>query len=182
MLLLKSFNARVTLCPLSKWLRQKSLEEHFPRYKTNTNMMVHRLIIGHWCIPLTDTRHPTNNENGCQGTECIQKVWIDVLRLNSWQNPSIRGHLCIPKYFDGERTYHWWMQVSRHSMDSRSLFQNKCSKVDGMESTRRRALRNPPSTNTRYITMLDNLEEFRWTKCIQTSRKCIGNGRHVEIR
>ena len=35
MLLLKSFNARVTLCPLSKWLRQKSLGEHFPRYKTN---------------------------------------------------------------------------------------------------------------------------------------------------
>ena len=36
MLLLKSLNARVTLCPLSKWLRKKSPGEHFPRYKTNT--------------------------------------------------------------------------------------------------------------------------------------------------
>ena len=50
------------------------------------------------------------------------------------------------------------MQVSRHSMDSRSLFQNKFSKVDGMESTGRRALRNPPSTNTRYSTTLYNVE------------------------
>ena len=34
------------------------------------NMVVHRLITGHWCIPLTDTRYPTNNDHGNQGTEC----------------------------------------------------------------------------------------------------------------
>ena len=33
------------------------------------NMMVHHLIIGHWCIPLTDARYPTDNDNGNQGTE-----------------------------------------------------------------------------------------------------------------
>ena len=32
------------------------------------NIVVHRLITGHWCILLTDARSPTNNENGNQGT------------------------------------------------------------------------------------------------------------------
>ena len=43
-------------------------------------------------------------------------------------------------------------------MDSRLLFQNKWFEVDGMDSTRRRALRNPPSSNTRYSTKLYNVE------------------------
>ena len=45
-------------------------------------------------------------------------------------------------------------------MDSRSLFQNKSFEFDGIESPRRRELRHPPSTNRRYTTMLDNLEEL----------------------
>ena len=32
------------------------------------NIVVHRLITSHWCIPLTDTRSPIDNENGNQGT------------------------------------------------------------------------------------------------------------------
>ena len=34
------------------------------------NIVVHRLITSHWCIPLADARSPTDNENGNQGTEC----------------------------------------------------------------------------------------------------------------
>ena len=34
------------------------------------NIVVHHLITGHWCIPLTDAISPTDNENGNQGTEC----------------------------------------------------------------------------------------------------------------
>ena len=34
--------------------------------------MDHRLIIGHSCLPLTDVRYPTDNENGNQGTKCNQ--------------------------------------------------------------------------------------------------------------
>ena len=93
----------------------------------------------------------------------IKQVWIDVLRSTTWDNPSIKGHWCIPKYVDGERNCHWWLQVSRNSMDSRSLFHNKWSEVDGMESVRRRELRNTPSTNMRYIATLDNLKEVAWT-------------------
>ena len=33
------------------------------------NMMVHRLITGHWCIPFIDARYPTNNDSGNQGTK-----------------------------------------------------------------------------------------------------------------
>ena len=44
-------------------------------------------------------------------------------------------------------------------MDSRSLFQNIIYEVNEMESTGRRALKHPPSTNMRYIATLDNLEE-----------------------
>ena len=35
---------------------------------SRSNIVVHRLIIGHWCIPLIDARSPTDNENGNQGT------------------------------------------------------------------------------------------------------------------
>ena len=35
-----------------------------------SNIVVHYMITGHWCILLTDVRSPTNNENGNQGTEC----------------------------------------------------------------------------------------------------------------
>ena len=35
---------------------------------SRSNIVVHHLITGHWCIPLTDTRSPTDNENGNQGT------------------------------------------------------------------------------------------------------------------
>ena len=35
---------------------------------SRSNIVVHRLITGHWCIPLTDARSPTDNENGNQGT------------------------------------------------------------------------------------------------------------------
>ena len=62
-----------------------------------SNIIVHRMITGHWCIPLTDARSPTDNENGNQGTRVQSHVRIDVLRLNTWKNPSIKGHWCIPK-------------------------------------------------------------------------------------
>ena len=45
-------------------------------------------------------------------------------------------------------------------MDSRILFQNKWFDVDGMESAGRRELMHPPSTDTRYSTMLYNVEEL----------------------
>ena len=71
-------------------------------------------------------------------------MWINVLKPNTWKNLSIRGHWCIPKTVDGERTCHWWLQVSRNSNESRILFENKWSKFDGKESTRSRELRHPP--------------------------------------
>ena len=36
------------------------------------NIVVHHIIIGHWCIPLIDMRYPTNNDNQNHGTECKQ--------------------------------------------------------------------------------------------------------------
>ena len=45
-------------------------------------------------------------------------------------------------------------------MDSRYLFKNRYSEVDGVESIGRRELMNPPSTNTRYLETLYNLEEL----------------------
>ena len=42
--------------------------------------------------------------------------------------------------------------------DSRFQSQNKLSEVDGMKSAGRRALRNPPSSNTRYSANLYNVE------------------------
>ena len=42
--------------------------------------------------------------------------------------------------------------------DSRLQSQNKCSEVDGMKSTRRRELRNPPSSNMMYSAKLYNVE------------------------
>ena len=44
--------------------------------------------------------------------------------------------------------------------DSRFQSQNKGSEVNGMKSTGRRALRHPPSTNTRYSAMLYNAKEI----------------------
>ena len=35
---------------------------------SSSNIVVHFLITGHWCIPLTDARSPTDNDNGNQGT------------------------------------------------------------------------------------------------------------------
>ena len=35
---------------------------------SRSNILVHRLITSHWCIPLTDARSPTDNENWNQGT------------------------------------------------------------------------------------------------------------------
>ena len=98
---------------------------------------------------------------GVKVQSSFNEAWIDVLMLNTRDTPSIRGHWCIPKYVDGERTSNWWLQVSRHSNESRLLFQNKWSEVDGMESARRKELRHPPSTNMRYSTTLCNVEELR---------------------
>ena len=47
---------------------------------SRSNIVVHRLITGHWCIPLTNARLPTNNENGNQGTrvqtnKCEYMCW-----------------------------------------------------------------------------------------------------------
>ena len=35
---------------------------------SRSNIVVHRLITGHYCISLTDVRLPTDNDNGNQGT------------------------------------------------------------------------------------------------------------------
>ena len=37
---------------------------------SRSNIVVHCLITGHWCIPLTDARSPIDNDNGNKGTEC----------------------------------------------------------------------------------------------------------------
>ena len=42
--------------------------------------------------------------------------------------------------------------------DSRFHSQNKLSEVDGMKYTGRRALRHLPSSNTRYLAKLSNVE------------------------
>ena len=39
-------------------------------YVSRSNIVVHHLITGHGCIPLTDVISHTDNENGNQGTEC----------------------------------------------------------------------------------------------------------------
>ena len=37
---------------------------------SRSNIVVHCLITGHWCLLLIDTRSPIDNDNGNQGTEC----------------------------------------------------------------------------------------------------------------
>ena len=64
----------------------------------------HHLITGHWCISLTDTRQPNDDENGCQGTECNQRVQIKVLISNT-RRIHYEGALIYSQYFDGDRTY-----------------------------------------------------------------------------
>ena len=66
---------------------------------SRSNIVVHHLITGHWCIPLIDARSPTENENGNQGTRVQNHKCENVLRSNTWEDPSIRGHWCIPKKF-----------------------------------------------------------------------------------
>ena len=39
---------------------------------SRSNIVVHRLITSHWCIPLIDTRYPIDNDNGNQGREWNQ--------------------------------------------------------------------------------------------------------------
>jgi hypothetical protein len=39
-------------------------------YVLNSNIMRHRVIIGHSCIPLTNVRQPIDNDNGRQCTWC----------------------------------------------------------------------------------------------------------------
>ena len=76
---------------------------------SRSNIVVYRLIIGHWCIPLTDVRSPTDNENGNQGTrvksnKCEYMCWgrtlervhrsgdIDVFpNLSMVKEPAIDG-------------------------------------------------------------------------------------------
>ena len=50
-----------------------------------SNIVVHHLIIGHWCLPLIDARSPIDNENGNQGTrvqsnKCEYMCWGWTLR------------------------------------------------------------------------------------------------------
>ena len=74
---------------------------------SRSNIVVHRLITSHWCISLTDARYPTDNDNGNHGMECnLTSVnrCVEVEHLKD--SPSIRGHWCIPKIVDGEKTYH----------------------------------------------------------------------------
>ena len=72
---------------------------------SRSNIVVHRLITEHWCIPLTNARSPIDNEKWeSRYLSAIYQVWIKLLRLNTWKNPSIRGHWYIPKIVDGERT------------------------------------------------------------------------------
>ena len=37
---------------------------------SRSNIVVHRMITGHWCIPLIDARSSTNNEMGIKVLEC----------------------------------------------------------------------------------------------------------------
>ena len=65
---------------------------------SRSNIVVHRLITGHWCIPLTYARSPTDNDNGNQCTRVQTNKCENVLSSNTWEVPSIRGHWCTPKY------------------------------------------------------------------------------------
>ena len=47
-------------------------------------LMKHHMIIGHWCIPLTDVRRSTDNDDELQGTWVqTEKCEINVLKSNT---------------------------------------------------------------------------------------------------
>ena len=60
--------------PISKSSTQNAMSTcPITRIKVSrSNMMDHRLITDHSCITLTDTRYPTDNDNGNQCRECNQ--------------------------------------------------------------------------------------------------------------
>ena len=66
-------------------------------------------------------------------------------------------------------------------MDSRILFQNKLFEVNGMESDGRRELGNPPLTDMRYSSTLDNVEEIEGTRYARTSNY-VRNCQHAKSR
>ena len=81
-----------------------------------SNIVVHHLITSHWCILLTEVRSPTDNENGNQGDRVKNnkcKYMCSGRTLKSIHRS--RDIDVFPKTVGGERTCHWWLQVSRHS-------------------------------------------------------------------
>ena len=61
-----------------------------------SNTMRHHLIIGHWGIPLTNVRQPTDNESRYQGTEYIITSVNKGVEFEHLKNPLIKRHWCIP--------------------------------------------------------------------------------------
>ena len=63
-----------------------------------SNIMRHRLITGHWGIPLTNVRQPIDDESRYQGTEYIITSVNKGFGVEHLKNPSIMIHWCIPNY------------------------------------------------------------------------------------
>ena len=152
---------------------------------SRSNIVVHRLIIGHWCIPLIDARsptEPTDNENGNQGTrvktnKCEYMCWGQKLERINWS-----GDIDVfPKLSTKIEPINDDYKSQGTQMESILLFQNKWSEFDGIESAGRRSLGHPQSTNTTYSATLDNVEEFKQERCAWTSN-CTRNGRHAKSR
>ena len=115
---------------------------------SRSNIVVHRLITGHWCILLTD--HPPIMKMRIKVLECKLTSVNKCVEVKHLKGSINQGTLMY------SQNYRWWeilppMIASLKALknDSRFLSQNKWSEVDGMESIGRRALRHPPSTNTR---------------------------------
>ena len=74
---------------------------------SRSNIVVHRLIIDHWCIPLTDARSPTDNENWNQGIECnITSVnrYVEVEHLEESIN---QGTLMYSQNYQWKENLPW---------------------------------------------------------------------------
>ena len=123
-----------------------------------SNIVVHRLIIVHWCIPLTDMRSPTDNENGNQGTEHNIKSVNRCVEFELLKESIDQGTLMYSK------NYWWWENLPLMTISLKAIkwfstpIPDQWSKVNGIESSRRRELRHSPSSNMRYSAALYNVE------------------------
>ena len=66
---------------------------------SRSNIVVHRLITGHWCIPLTYVRYTTDNDNGNQGIECNKKSVNKCVEVEHLKESIDQGTLMYSQNF-----------------------------------------------------------------------------------